>query len=339
MKKSRFIRVVSLIAAVMLLSGALVAAVINGSPYETIKNAVFDMSTIRNATIECETSLIVNGVMREWERKLFILGDDSRSSYTVDMDSKPFWYDFDYLSDTLYVTPYFSFSDEDWFRAIYYPKGDAFDSRWVGVFTLTEEDRNSAEFRFIEVLADTLVGDLKNNFSVSTNDGVRRISGAVTERQLPELVKVGLELVAARTRDGYAYFGNEDMEAYHDELDRPMQSIAIDYIRIDGDVDAEGHLLYLECLISATATDIAGTAIAIETGFVLRLSDFGTSIAQCPIPGVEEILTPALFESMFSQIDFVSPKANVLQLYFALGSDGAIDMDSISTSYPDARLR
>jgi hypothetical protein len=64
--------------------------------------------------------------------------------------------------------------------------------------------------RFMELLADALIGDIKNNITMSSSGGVRLIQGRLTESQIPELVKAGIDVIIEQSGNRY-YDWNESV--------------------------------------------------------------------------------------------------------------------------------
>ena len=111
MRKSVKIRIICLITATVVLSGAVFAAAVMGSPYETIKNALLDAVTYRNATAETYMTMSVNGILTEESKTYGIQGDSSSLSYSFDENGDKTG--FHYSSNRLYLhnlypaTPYY----------------------------------------------------------------------------------------------------------------------------------------------------------------------------------------------------------------------------------------
>ena len=202
MKKSVIVRVFCLIVAVAVLSGAMAVAAINGSPYETLKKATLDALTHRNATVEGSMKLTVNGEPVTEEKSHYISGDDSFMSWNFDLNGNSSGYTFS--SNGLSISPeYVSEDGTQWYFARVNPRSD-YDSYWRGGLAMfSPADRESSQMRFIELLADALIGDLKNNITMSTGDGVRVITGTLTESQIPELAKAGIDMFVEQSAGGY----------------------------------------------------------------------------------------------------------------------------------------
>jgi len=202
MKKSVRIRLFSLLVAAAVLGGAVTAAAIMGSPYETLKYAVLDAVTERNATIEGIATLTVNGVQTENSKTHSIQGDKSSLVYRFDDEGNNVG--FYYSTNGLSVSSLGFVMDDgtEWYSASVYRSDKYYSGRSMASF-FSDDERNSAAMRFFELLADTVIGDLKNNITMTSENGVRRVQGTLTESQVPEIVKAGLDMLIEQSGGGY----------------------------------------------------------------------------------------------------------------------------------------
>ena len=199
MKRKLSVRMLCLTIALIILSGAIVYAAVMGSPYEIAKNAAIDALLYENATYVGEVRTSINGVQQTMEKIHYIYGHDGYITYFFDNNGN---YDgYSYTSyNGLYLYARGLHEQENggkWSHAYVYPidQGD-YPYRYTRTFGgLSPDDRDSAELRFVELLVDALVGDLKNNITMSTVDGIRIIRGTLTENQVPELVKAGIDVL------------------------------------------------------------------------------------------------------------------------------------------------
>ena len=204
MKKSVKVRLLCLIVAIVMLSGAVAAVAFLGSPYEILKKAMLDAMTYRNVTEESIRTVTVNGILIEESKTHYIIGDDSSLSYRFDENGDISGYDYSSRKLNLYDAGIFTDDGAQWHCAsanVY-----DYDSFYrTGSFALFEpEDRNSAQLRFIELLFDVLVGDLKNNVTMTSANGIRHIRGTLTDSQVPELVKAGIDILVEQSGSYYS---------------------------------------------------------------------------------------------------------------------------------------
>lgn len=197
MKRSKLIRVSSLVVAIVVLTGALAVAAYSGSPYETLKKAVFDAMTYSNVTMEAEANLAMNGVSTANDYTYTVTGDNG--SMTRNSNSGNDESNFRYQTDEFSIYPtYTAVNGKEWYGAnIYQANSGNMYSNSSSIFgvTMDPENRNTAQFRFMELLLDALVGDIKNNITMSSDNGIRKISGTLTDSQLPALAKAGIDVL------------------------------------------------------------------------------------------------------------------------------------------------
>jgi hypothetical protein len=327
-KKSVAVRVLCLVVASLVLGGAVAYAAVTGSPYETLKKAALDALTFRNATTEGWGKMYVNGNLQMAE-KIYIV--ESNSAYLeYNYDDSGDYRGFRYSAGDLSIHDISMYDGTHWYTGYIDPGGYQY-WRGSGMAIFSSEDRESAYMRFIEILADVLIGDLKNNITMSSSGGVRYVHGTLTENQVPEIVKAGLDMIVEQSSSyGFNYdtrdeLTREDFDGY-DPLEIPMKSFTINYVNVEAEIDADGNLLKIDVDGKATTTDIFDKINEIEVDFSMRFSDIGTSDPVCPIPGVEQLLTAEYIQEHFG--------SGYMSFYFTLNADGSINEDSITTTYP-----
>ena len=408
MKKSVKIRVFSLVIAAVLLGGALTVAAVMGSPYETLKKALLNATTYRNVTVENWANIAINGETYETQKTSSVNGDGATLSYYFE-NGEP---SYSYYSGSLNI--YRSYVGEDqtqWYSAyVQSPTINSYSNTlpyrigWVPA--LTPEDLGSAQMRFAELAVDALVGDLKNNFIMDSTNGIRKISATLTEAQIPELAKAGLDVLVEQSGNWYYDWKNvlvdgeyvqeqitikngtktvraykqavrpmtaeeqvnwdngelyvwgddyydvvwidgiwyiaqspqelaetytapvtrEDFDKTDDPLSIPMQSLTINYLHGEAEVDSDGNLLSIDFEAKATIVNVLGDINVVEFNGGMNFSEIGTSEAVCPIPGAEQLLT-----SDYMQANFGCYFGTV---YFKLNADGSINAASVTTTYP-----
>ena len=412
MKKSVRVRVLCLVVAMVVLSGAVTAAAVLGSPYETLKRALMDALTYRNVTEEINATMKVNGVVTEQEKTYNIVGDNSKLSHFFFENGETAG--FSYSTTGFHSSIGYTADDgTQWYYVSVSPFNDYYQSS--GVFSMfSPDERNSAQMRFIELLADALIGDLKNNITMTSENGVRYIQGTLTGNQVPELAKAGIDVLIEQSGnhygitndfsfngseyvyeqsniqggiktsrlfkysvramtdaekadwetagervfyngDGYygvQYIENEyyvitepgprlideysapatraDYGIVNSPLDLPMQSLVINYLHGEAEIDPDGNLVDLDVNGMATVTNIFGEVSEIEIDCTVSFSDIGTSNPVCPISGAKQLLTPDYLKARFG--------SDNISVYFLLNEDGSINEDSITTTYPGELL-
>lgn len=329
MRKNIKVRVMCLVVAGIMLTSSLAFAAVIGSPYETLKNAIFDAMFYDNVTIEGQVSVVFNGEVLESERIHMVVGDTGTIEYYY-LDGSPDG-GFSYSGDGIRIgRSYISDDGTQWYNA-WVSNSYSSGPLSMGMFGLmSREERSTARFRFMEILLDLAVGDLKNNMTMSTNDGIRSVSGTVTHNQLPELVRVGLDVLIEENQRWYdGDFGSR--ADFHHPMHIPIRNLTFNRIHGNSDIDADGNLLYLSGNVDVTIENVFGDINAIEFIFEVNFSDIGTSHVQNPIPDAAELLTPEFMERRFGTT------GHSINVYFTLNDDGSINEESLTTMWPGQR--
>ena len=210
--------------------------------------------------------------------------------------------------------------------------------RSLGHGMLDGAGRESNYLRLAELFLDVFVGDLKNNLVMtSQSDGSRRITGAITESQLPEFVRIMIDIaIEEQLRWGNTTGARDDFENI---LTIPMRSLVIDRIQGEAEVDADGNLIYANILGIATIENIFGDTHVVEVSGSVRFSDIGTTVP----PSIFTDAAP-IFEEAFQPHNNTSNDwSHWRTLYFTLDENGNVDADSFTDIWPrfalPARLR
>ena len=332
MKKRISTRAICLLVAAIMLVGALTVSAINGSPYENLKNAAINALFYENVTIETEFTVSVDGQLREREWARLYFGDESgfetRSSVSNNAQGDTHTRErIQYTTQDFWINPLFTGGYGVQWYSVNMPWHNNTNIQSIGYNMFGSAGRNSNYLRLAELVVDLFVGDLKNNLIMSPqSDGSRRISGAITESQLPELARVVIDIAI----DEQLRWRNiEDLrrEDFDDALDIPMRGITIDRIQGHADIDSEGNLLYINVLGVATVETIFGDFHVLEIGGILRFTDIGTTMPVSPFVGAHEIFTE-YFNMLRGQ------NMSHRQLFFTLDENGNIDVDSITYQWP-----
>ncbi|MCL2366330.1 MAG: hypothetical protein FWC75_04700 [Oscillospiraceae bacterium] len=264
MKKSIKIRVICLILAVTVLGGAVAAAAVMGSPYETLRTAMLDALTMRNVTVEMHMDIKFNGATVHEIRVEHIQGDSRALGTETTLTGTMSYSGFNFSTPNMEMTPFRQHGqvqeDTQWYRAQVFATNinhnSSFSSSPFGMFTY--EDRNSSEMRFAELLLDLIVGDLRNNISMTSENGVRRIRGSLSEHQVPEIVRVGLDMILE---------GSHHSAFNHREFlnDSGTEVITETTIMGQGETTVSTHATPVRLVTDAEVNDIMHDNVVIET--------------------------------------------------------------------------
>jgi hypothetical protein len=196
-----------------MLSGALAFAAIMGSPYEVLRDSVLDALTVRNVTMEGNLSVELNGEILELNRIHSVYGDESYLNWIFDEQGNPTTFSFG--NGYFHFNNFNTIRDVDgveWYRASLNRHQNFNWMRGSDLQMFTQEDLDSAEMRFALLVMDALVGDIRNNITMSSSGGLRTIRGSLTEHQIPELVRAGIDLMIEQSNQ----FGSSYWTSYFD---------------------------------------------------------------------------------------------------------------------------
>ena len=344
MKRRISARIICLLVAVTILVGALAVSAMNGSPYETLKNAIMNTMFAENVTIEAEFTVRLDGEVYQHATGIVMIGDDSVYSYNyaVGIGSHMMFETEDFVIGTAIMA---SSTGTQWYY-VHMQRSPLFISAGHEMFGV--ESRDSNRVRLVELGADLLIGDLRNNLTMSSQDGVRHISGAIVESQLPEIMRL---LIDWAVEEQYRWRStNHAREDFSSVLLIPIRSLTVNRIYVDARVDSDGNLIYINAGAIATIVNMFDDTHQVELNGVIHFTDIGTTVPYNPFPGAEEIFTQELFAQHIMGTDIVDMDYFLEQfdsvedrfwtnnwfrtmLYFTRDAYGNIDQDSITSTW------
>jgi len=319
MKKNVLVRVSALAVAGVMLTGSLAFAAIGGSPYEVLKDAIFNSAMEENFTMNGTVNMTFNGEVYESEDIKFIQTEDG--TFT--------WYEGGFSFDSDVLAVHSSFFEEDgtqWYSARPVRSGWNHSRMFMEI---TPEMRQSTEARFFEALVDLFVGDLKNNITMSTSGGVRRISGAINHNQIPMVVQLGIELIIEENLRWQRHDGLTRDDFFGDELSIPITSLNFDLISGVADIDSNGRILFLGFEVIVSAETIFGDTNVIGFNGEFTVSDKGTSVLPEVVMNAKNLFTPEFVNEIVGH--------RYSTVYFTMNEDGSINEDSITEMWPGSR--
>lgn len=313
MKRKLSARLICLMVAGLVLTSALAVSAINGSPYEVFKNSLFNAAFYDNYTLDAEFITRVNGEIIEREVSHESRGDISRLSISGNRVT--------YETDVLRLSTAWRSGCLSQQRPAYRVSMNRHGNQMYSYnfFGFDDSDRDSSYVRLTELAIDLIVGDLRNLMSMSSQgEGTRRVSGAISGGQLPEIAKVLIDIIVEESSSNTGWYTKSPDD---NVWDVPIKSLTVNRIFGEADIDANDNLTYLRAGVDVSAVNIFDQAFDIELEIILNWTDIGISNPQSPIPGLDEIFTPKFMLEMFGE-QFIS-------VTFELDQNGNIDMNSI----------
>lgn len=268
-----------LAAGAVLLSGAVFANYENANGYTNYKNAVKGMLDQTNFSVDGEIRAEIDGEMLISLDGTFKQSENGSSTFST---ARAIGEDENISKDTV---------QDGWGVSIgkygnnhtnwYFSKKENPTGHFIA-----EEDRNLVDkiVNFVDVLADTMVGDLKNNFvMVDSKDGNKSYQVSLAGSQVPELVRSGMSVLFATVK-------NEGHGTYYDEIEYnsvdgllwtkmlageqdPFIKEATCYLTLD----SEGRLIKNDLKGTMTSYDKNGGTHDLTVTIALNLYDYGTT--------------------------------------------------------------
>ena len=244
--------------------------------YDGLKKSLWGLLESQNFTTNANLTMKLDGNEEENAQFYTEYGADVKRIYSRRSGT------------TSYGSQYTSESYEDAQKAVsamndgtylvFENKGRTFDSV-LGSMT-GNEDSSRKVFRFIELCADTVVGDLRNNVNyVGDEDGKPSYSINLTSVQIPEIVQTGLSAMVAVSNANTQYV-NEDGVQDLDAMMNTMVDAYVDGINGSFTLNEDGTLDKGAFDIAFTATDAVGNQHTLELALNAAFSNYGTTDPQ-----------------------------------------------------------
>lgn len=189
------------LAAVLLLSVSVFAAYGSTSGYGKYKDAVNDLLlNQKNVSLNFQYDVTYDGEKIGSEKAEYKVDGKNHSSHDIsELNDEEAWYS---VINGKEIS--FSGSDEQYYE---YPSEDSY----AGLLDMS--GYNEQALKFANLLADSLVGDLKNNVVlVSEENGISGYELDVTGEQLPAVIAAGLDMMIAVSQESGGYVSFEEFD-------------------------------------------------------------------------------------------------------------------------------
>ncbi len=284
-KKKRKIAVICALSGVCILTTAALAGYSTDNGYEVFKDSVLKTMDYNNCTVNFDMSLNADGTdimtcseIREYDLPNCMSHTTTRSQMLG--EDSPFIYESYRYDNKTYMSS--SSSEPDIYISYdYYDSFEEGDNIWG----IPSDSRHDADkfIRFMELAADTVVGDLKNNFiCTESNDEYTEYSITLDSVQIPELVNSGLGIIfPAIANDAAPPYTDESKNNPEYYLSLMGEDPIVDSVSFTYSVDKEGNPLKGEMVTVFTGnghsltTTIKGS-MSVGTTSITRLEDQGS---------------------------------------------------------------
>ncbi|WP_324823282.1 hypothetical protein [Sinanaerobacter sp. ZZT-01] len=244
--KKHFVTLVCLVVGMLVLTTAVYANYDDAKGYtnykDSLKHLLFEAD---NYTLNYQAKIKMDDEMIQTLIGNEKLAGKNRSHYEKSGDSS---------DEKSRVYDYYTFTEGNKYYS-YYPETNTYyegkiSSDRSGSLMGSDDATVKKAVRFTELLADTLIGDLKNNVILeSSKDGVKEYSIHVSGNQIPEIVNAGLSLA-------FTASNSEDYE--NDVTSKFGNEPYIDNVNMRVTLDEKGRLINNELEASLVGIDQNG---------------------------------------------------------------------------------
>lgn len=191
--RKHFLTVVCLLIGMLVLTTSVYANYDNANGYSSYKAALKHLALeTNNVTLDASVSFEIDGKEIMMEQVAQKITPNGKSTYSKSVESPDYLHEVYTYEDGKYSIRYFPEENA------YYQWEDNYDYNSVeNLIGIDMDDKTTNKLaRFIELGVDMLIGDLKNNVVLLSNDnGVREYSIDVATNQMPEIVNAGISLL------------------------------------------------------------------------------------------------------------------------------------------------
>ena len=289
--------IIALAIGIVTLSTAAFASYTSSNGYDVLKKAVIDTLDTPNYTLKYDVSLKADDKVLDTESRCEQFDKPNGALYIEDKNG-----DYRYIKCVIPDEGYAYDSGCDENGNMLYYKYSA-DTYWSGgTLSFDKNDKTAAKYiRFGELFVDTFVGDLKNNFILtSQTDDEKTYQITLSSVQVPEIVNAGFGVIYANVME---YIDEEHMtdeeKAVKQMGENPtVKNASLKFVvdknnkitdaKIVGVLEGNGHTMTLE--VNANLTDI-GTTVPQEISEEDRKNAYDVSKDYAPmeIEDTEEV--------------------------------------------------
>lgn len=272
-KKKKTTMLTCIIAGTCVLATSALANYSTSNGYEVYKKSLKSLIGLKNYTLTAKMSAAIDGEEKytyDYKEQYDKLGDvlfrQTSSETTPNSTSR---YEVQYQDGISYQV-------YENGLCIGYPRSD--EDYSPSELDVPESDMKTVQkvIRFGELLTDTVVGDLKNNFIYmgEADGGGAEYSIKLDAIQIPELINAGLSALCSMSSSGREYDSEPDYFdfGYYMYGDAAVKSASCDFT-----IDGDGRLVSNKLSAEFTTEGADGKQHTITFSILLGMSDYGTT--------------------------------------------------------------
>lgn len=274
--KKKITMAIGMVLGVTVLAGATFASYNTSNGYDVAKTAVKGLMKNENYTANMTTKISLDGkeISSDTLKELY----DRNGDVKINKENKVSSYDYNneyrewvqddtnIISSTHYDGEKTTFVEEN--ASEYQNLFGEFDKFYTE--DANEDKRNQKMVNFVELIADTMIGDLKNNIIyVSGDDNSSTYEMNLDAIQIPEVANAGLSAIFSENiadsddgSDPYTLLGTDPI----------VKNVSVKFT-----VDNEGRFTNLNAEASMVGNDSNGEKHEATVNITLDMSDYGTT--------------------------------------------------------------
>lgn len=271
-KRKKLLCTVSLIAGISVFGVAAFASYVTQSGYSVLKKALINTIGQDNYTMELNLSMCYEDIPLGEEYMLEKYSEEHKAlSRIASYDKENERYVFINGSTEIDIKNGearifdVSYRDDDYYM------NNSVLNRGID----PDEEEGAKMIRFMELLADTLIGDIKNNFVyVSGNEEIDSYELKLSSVQIPELFNAGISALFSSQGEYYADADSPDAKTYRGLGSSPYVSEVV----CEFDVDKENRIRKLYMSAVLTGEDENGEEHSAVMKYDGKLWDYGITV-------------------------------------------------------------
>ena len=292
---------ICLVAGVLILAVSATAAFGSVNGYSKYKEAVKALALeTDNFTANGTLKMICDGKEVVHVTEDYAMDGHNMSSHSISKDSMGSHEQYETILNG--VNTWFDVNDRYYYQSEYETDSSSLGGNLLGVDQDDEMARRMVNF--MEIAADTVVGELKNNFvQVGKEDGATLYQVEIAKNQVPSLVNAGLSLFAYSVGQSHDYDYTVNYEDYSataidyyadydafaaakpelvaDNLESYIgQDMTLEKVLCNFGVDDKGNLTSNQITVNFNTTDQDGEHHTLVITGDVTISNYGTTTVQ-----------------------------------------------------------
>ena len=299
--KKLFVIIAVVVMSGMLLTAGAMAANPAGSAYEQFKTLLDqDHESIENATVSMNMSVTDNGetvVALDGSMKVDEQSNRMRGTFQISGKTEKSFELYKNNDDVLLRLA----GSENWYKPSHKDEKSEDEEEFGRRFGRDGRENTGENKQLREAFLDTIMGDYKDQVSMTQSNGLRTFSLSFDEGNMPILLQTAFQLSDDHNETEYetpadlSPLPQELQDAFADikscEYDVELVDKKLDSIRISITVDEQNNLAAMGMSMSCSGTDTKGTEHDLDIDFSMTLSEVGTSVVDVADPDPAKITT------------------------------------------------